>query len=120
MSTRDIEKAIQHALDLKEKGVAEQTILAVFPEERNYIRAVFGFTGALKTKREELDPSIEIFEDVLRDLPALPREEGVPEVSIIETAIQAAPISESHLSLILWALAGLVALGVIIAFIVWG
>ncbi len=125
MISRNIEKAIQHALDLKDKGVAEQTILAVFPEEQKYIRAVFGFTGVLKSKREELDPSIETFESVLRGLPELPKEEQISheDVSAVapvtHTHRHEAPSSESNLTIILFALGCLAVLAIIVALVVW-
>lgn len=119
MSSRNIEKAIHHALALKEKGVAEPTILAVFPEERTYIQAVFGFVGALKTKREELDPDIETFEKLLDVLPELPAEEAPSAQPAPAYTPHTVSHSESNLSMILWVLGVAVILGIIVVVRAW-
>jgi hypothetical protein len=63
-----IEKSIAHAFALKEKGVTEPTILAVFPDEKKYIQAAFSFVGALRMKKDELSGNEEIFRLTLNTL----------------------------------------------------
>jgi hypothetical protein len=74
---KTIEKAILHAIALKEKGVTVPTILAVFPDEKKYISAAFEFIGNLRSKREDLTPPEEAFAKALVALSALPPEESV-------------------------------------------
>ena len=69
---KTIEKAILHAIALKEKGVAVPTILAVFPEERKHISAAFDFIGNLRLKRDDLSPSQESFSKTLVALSNMP------------------------------------------------
>ena len=69
---KDIEKSIQHAFALKEKGVAVPTILAVFPDEREYIAAAFDFVGTLKKEKGSLTPDAELLSLILSTLSDVP------------------------------------------------